>query len=139
LETRRSFLRLLTYSVVGTLLSLSTDGLSRAIAASVIEHDHSKSLGAAVTGEIDNSNISFASIRVVYLQMAQYINTHDEYFVLQNPVTVRDLMLNVAQRHSTLSLMMESMWVLVNGMPSRPDALLKDGDEVDFVPLVSGG
>ena len=139
METRRSFLRLLTYSVVGTLLFLSTDDLSRAIAASVIEHDHSKSLGAAVTGEIDNSNISFASIRVVYLQMAQYINTHDEYFVLQNPVTVRDLMYNVAQRHSTLSSMMGSMWVLVNGMPSKPNALLKDGDEVDFVPLVSGG
>ena len=126
------------YSAAGAFLFLSTGGLSK-VTAGVIGHGQAKNADAIVTGEIGTSDTSFVSIRVVYLEMAQYVDTNDEYFVLRNPVTVQDVMRGVAQRHSSISSMMQSMWVLVNGMPSKPSALLKDGDEVDLVPLVSGG
>jgi len=71
--------------------------------------------------------------------MTQYTDTSEEYFVLQSPATLRDLLSNVAERHPTLIGMMASMQILINGVPAQFNTGLKDGDEVDFIPLVTGG
>jgi len=71
--------------------------------------------------------------------MAQYIKTSDEFIVLQNPTTLQDLLNSVTERHPSVAAMMMSMWILINGVPAKPTAPLKDGDEVDLIPLVAGG
>ena len=63
-----------------------------------------------------------------------------EYFVLQNPAYLRDLLDVVLLRHPSISpQMIASMLILIDGAPAKTGAALEDGDEVDFIPLVAGG
>jgi len=73
--------------------------------------------------------------------MQQFVNVSEEDFDLPSPASLRDLLFTIVQRHSTLSpQMMASMLILVNDAPvSGLDSTLKDGDVVDFIPLVAGG
>jgi molybdopterin converting factor small subunit len=74
--------------------------------------------------------------------MARYFDTDEEYFVLQSPALLRNLLTNVAQKHPAVSQMIgdhPTMLILVNGVPSQPSVTLKDGDQVDFIPLFDGG
>jgi len=140
LESRRRFLRCLTFSAIGAGLFLAGDGLTEVVSISHSEESAGRvSLSTPLRGEISNVGVTFLSVKVVYLQMAQYISTGDEYFVLQSPATLRNLLNNIAERHPSLTMMMTNMWILINGAPSNPNASLKDGDEVDLVPLVAGG
>jgi len=83
---------------------------------------------------------SFIEIKAAYLLMAQYINTTEEYFVLQSPATLSALLSAVSERHPFLSTMIPSMQILLDGIPTvQFNAALKDGDEVDFIPVVAGG
>ena len=81
------------------------------------------------------------SVKVIYSQMQQYVNSSEENFDLQSPASIRDLLGTIAHRHSSLSpQMMGSMLILVNDAPvSGLDSTLNDGDVIDFVPLVAGG
>ena len=81
------------------------------------------------------------SVKVNYFQMQQYVNLSEENFDLPNPASIRDLLSNIAHRHSSLSpQMMGSMLILVNDAPiTGLDSALNDGDIIDFVPLVAGG
>ncbi|MGA2460660.1 MAG: MoaD/ThiS family protein [Candidatus Bathyarchaeia archaeon] len=72
--------------------------------------------------------------------MAQYVSKGGEYFVLQNPAYLPDLLDAVLLRHPSISpQMMASMLILVDGAPAKTGAGLEDGNEVDFIPLVAGG
>jgi len=133
LESRRSFLQWVVYSAIGTGLFLATGNLTKVASTSLSEQRSTIFANATSTPDL------FISVKVVYIQMAQYISTSEEYFVLPNPATVQDLLGNMVQRHPLISSMMRSMWVMINGAPSRLDDFLKDGDEVDFLPLVTGG
>jgi molybdopterin converting factor small subunit len=82
---------------------------------------------------------SFLQVTVSYHLMAQYINTNQESFTLQNPATLLDLLSAVSKRHPTISGMIASMQILINGAPAQFKTILRDGDEIDFIPLVSGG
>ncbi|HUO41335.1 MAG TPA: MoaD/ThiS family protein [Methylomirabilota bacterium] len=140
MESRRGFLRWLVYSTIGAGLFLAAGSLTELVSAGVSEQHSEKTFRSTVlVNAISNSDRSFISIKVVYTQMAQYINASDEYFALQDPATVRDLLGSVVQRHPILSSMMGSMWIMINGAPSRLGDFLKDGDEVDFLPLMTGG
>ena len=85
------------------------------------------------------AGVSFLSVKVIYSQMAEYVSTSSEYFVLENPATLRDLLNNVAVRHPSIKMMITNMWILVNGTPAKLNDPLKDGEEVDLIPLVAGG
>lgn len=85
----------------------------------------------------NNNGTSILYIKVVYFQMAQLSGA--ESFILQSPAVLRDLLSVVISRHPSLAPMMASMWILINGTPSKPDSTLRDGDEVNFIPLVAGG
>ena len=140
MESKRRFLRWLTFSAIGAGIFLAGDGLTKVVSINHSEESAGNtSLSTPLTGEISNVGASFLSVKVVYVQMAQYISTSDEYFVLQSPATLRDLLNNIAERHSSLTTMMANMWILINGAPAKLSAPLKDGDEVDLVPLVAGG
>ena len=127
------------FSAIGTGIFLAGDGLTKVASINHSDESAGKASVSLLTGEISNVGASFLSVKVVYVQMAQYISTSDEYFVLQSPATLRGLLNNIAERHSSLTTMMANMWVLINGAPAKLSAPLKDGDEVDLVPLVAGG
>ena len=121
-------------SLIGTGIFLAADGLTKVASISQIEESVGKT-----SLSISSVDASFLSVKVVYLEMAQYISTSDEYFVLQSPATLRDLLNNIVERHSSLTTMIANMWILINGTPAKRGTPLKDGDEVDFVPVVVGG
>jgi molybdopterin converting factor small subunit len=89
---------------------------------------------------MSSTDNSFIEIKVAYLLMAQYIDTTEEYFALQTPATLSALLGAVSEKHPILSTMIPSMQILLDGIPTvQFNAALKDGDEVDFVPIVAGG
>ena len=138
METRRHFLKCALFSAIG--LILAAEGVTRFNSTSRAEESSGTiSPQSFLTGGMVSPSVSFLSVKVVYLQMAQYVELRDEYFVLQSTVTLKDLLVDVAKRHPSLATMMTSMWILVNGTPARSTTPLKDGDEVDLVPLVAGG
>jgi molybdopterin converting factor small subunit len=80
-------------------------------------------------------------VKVVYFQMSQYVNINDEFFTLQDPASIRDLLNAIVLRHPSLSpQMMASMLILVNeATATGQDYVLKNGDVVDFIPMTGGG
>jgi molybdopterin converting factor small subunit len=71
--------------------------------------------------------------------MAQYVYPSEEYFVLQNPAVLRDLLSDVVTKHPSLAPMIATMEILRDGAPVKPDSALRDGDEIDFIPTIAGG
>jgi molybdopterin converting factor small subunit len=130
-QSRRHFVRLALYSLIGTLAFFEMGDLTLVLAQK-IERSASTSL--------DKMNDALIGVKVVYLLMAQYIETGEEYFTLPSPATVSNLLGDVLGKHPALSEMMTSMQILINGSPAiNLRANLKDGDEVDFLPVVAGG
>jgi molybdopterin converting factor small subunit len=91
--------------------------------------------------QVKSTSTQFLRVRVRYFQMARYISASDEYFDLQSPAHLSDLLNAVKSRHPSITLqMLASMMIFVNGTPSKTNVeLLNDGDEVDLIPLVAGG
>lgn len=67
------------------------------------------------------------------------VGVKEEYFVLQTPAYFSDLLAQVTQKHPTMSPMIPTMMILIDGVPASKSASLRNGDEVDFIPAVAGG
>jgi molybdopterin converting factor small subunit len=78
-------------------------------------------------------------VKVVYFQMSQSVSVGQEYFELQAPAHVSDLIMVAAQRHPSLTGMEKGMLILTEGVPSNGATALRDGDEVDLIPTLVGG
>ena len=78
-------------------------------------------------------------IEVVYFQMTQSVGVGKEYFDLQAPGRVSDLMRLAIQRHPALAAMADQMLILIEGVPAASATILRDGDEVDLIPALVGG
>ena len=79
-------------------------------------------------------------VKVRYFQMAGTLpGVQQEFFVLQRPARYSLLLEEVVGKHPVISGMMPTMLVLVDGLVAEADTPLNDGDEVDFIPTVSGG
>ena len=120
MESRRYFLRRLIICGIGAGALLVTGGLIKGF----------------------NTGASLLRVKVVYNLMARYLSTSQEYFDFPSPALLRDLLDSVAERHSSLAPMLgnpPTMMILTNGVPSQPNVALKDGDQVDFIPLFDGG
>lgn len=92
------------------------------------------------TQTVSNSGTSALAVKAVYHQMAQYVSMGDEYFVLQSPAYLRNLLDAVILKHPAISpQMIANMLILIDGAPAKTSATLQDGNEVDFIPLVAGG
>lgn len=147
--SRRRLLRAaLLFSAVGAAVVLGANGLARAAPSS------ESGAGGAPTGSPPvsstapaaahsdvGSSASGSSLRVkaMYFQMPQTINTKEEYFMLQSPARLGDLLSNVVAEHPRVSSMIPTMMLLVDGVPGQPSTPLRDGDEVDFIPAIAGG
>jgi len=89
--------------------------------------------------DASNSRASLITVKAYYTMMAQYTDLSEEDFVLQPPATVQDLINTCVLRHPSFVQMTGAMIMLLDGVPSQPTALLRDGDTVQFIPLTAGG
>ena len=119
--------------MVGVSAVLLSDGLFGTQAFK----NASESLVASIDGASDRA--SLITVRVFYTMMAQYTDLNEEDFVLEPPAVIQDLLNTCIVRHPSMSEMMSSMLILLNGVPSRPSAPLRDGDTAQFIPLTAGG
>ena len=92
-------------------------------------------------GKIVNFDVSLR-VAVVYNLMARYLDESEEYFVLKSPAILNDLFREIVKKHPSLAPMFgehPTMMILIDGTPSQPNAILKDGSRVDLMPLFDGG
>ena len=137
MKSRRDFLRLTGSIAVGLGILLVSDGVVGArflkIGAESLAAPFVAPNGAA------NSAASIITVKVCYTMMAQYIDVDEEDFVLQSPATVQTLIDTCILRHPSVAQMSGTMFILLDGAPSEPSAILRDGDSVQFIPLIAGG
>jgi len=99
----------------------------------------SSSLQTPSAGPTATSSGSSVRVKASYFQMPLVVDVKEEYFVLHTPAYFGDLLAQVVQRHPSVSRMIPTMLILIDGVPASKSAPLRDGDEVDFIPAVAGG
>ena len=135
-RSRRNFLRLAAIAIGATFVVVSGGLLD----SSSIKKSIEDLTGSLVTpNDPGNSRASLITVRVYYSMMAQYIALDEEEFVLQSPATLQTLIDTCILRHPSVPQMVGTMFILLDGVPSRPSAALRDGDTVQFIPMVAGG
>jgi molybdopterin converting factor small subunit len=136
-KSRRTFLRCAFSIAVGAGVLLISDGFTQAAPLSQIAGNLGNFF--ASTNSSTESRASLVTITVYYSMMAEYTSANEEVFVLQSPATLQDLMNTVLVRHPSMTQMMRMMLILLDGVPAKPTASLKDEDRVQFIPLSAGG
>lgn len=124
LKSRRGFLSWLAFSLFGALA-----------AGSVF-------VGSDILSKMTDVAVPLLRVKVVYNLMARYLNESEEYFAFRSPAYLRDLMREIAAKHPSLSMMVgpqPTMVFLVDGTPSQPSTMLRDGGQIDLMPLFDGG
>jgi len=137
MKSRRTFLRSAFSIAVGAGILLISTGLTKAAPLTQIA-GNLRSSSASTNGPTE-SKASLVTVTVYYSMMAQYTSEVEEYFILQSPATLQDLMNTVLVRHPCMTQMMQMMLILLDGVPAKPTASLKDEDRVQFIPLSAGG
>jgi len=135
-RSRRDFLRLAAIGIGATLL-VASGGL---LDSSSIKKSIEEFTGSTVApNDSGNGRASLITVTVYYSMMAQYIDVDEEDFVLQSPATIQTLIDTCIVRHPAVAQMVGTMFILLDGAPSRPSAALRDGDTAQFIPMVAGG
>lgn len=67
------------------------------------------------------------------------VGTADEQRTYPDPPTAERVFADLAEEHPALAGFRRSIMVMINHAYAKPDAVLADGDEVAFIPPVSGG
>jgi len=136
MESRRAFLRRAACLTIGAGILLVGGDLTGVLS---VPHDVHY-LGTSITdNDPANTRAQLITVKVYYSIMAQYTDLTEEDFVLQKPAVLQDLMNSVAVRHPNMTQMMPMMLTLVDGVPAKPSASLKDGDVIQLIPLSAGG
>ncbi len=121
-----------------TLLRSSVPG----VASSDTKSTNSTSLSSSPV-LVGDPGVSTIKVKVRYFQMLQYVDTKEEYFVLQSPAQLGTLLSDVTAKHPSLTPVMSSMMILVDGIATLASAPagtpLENGDEVDLIPSIAGG
>ena len=121
MESRRSFLRWVSGLAIGGVILLLGGDLAESASA------------------VQKTRASLINVTVYYSMMAQYTDLTEEYFVIQSPAVLQDLMNTAVIRHPSMAQMIQLMLTLLNGIPAKPSASLNDGDVIQFMPLSAGG
>ena len=134
-------LKLLAFAAIGGGIALLSSGFLFNAPKATSGEDQQKSVSTLLTSSTYaiGTNSASAKVKAVYFQMTSYFDTKEEYFVLRGPATLGQLMSDVVAKHPVISGMVPSMMVLVDGRPANSGTPLNDGDEVDFIPTISGG
>jgi molybdopterin converting factor small subunit len=139
--SRRRMLRsAILLSAVGAGIVLGLDGVVSATRSETGGGRASKASSPTSPSGTQSAPGDSLTVTVAYFGMPQsIISDKEEYFVLRSPAYFRDLLSEVAEKHPQISIMIPTMIISVNGDPGQSGALLRDGDEVDFVPATAGG
>jgi len=137
---RRQVLRWLALvSLGGGITALGLGALLRTDASAGVEEPRTASTKTTPAENVVNGQQSTIRIKVVYFQMSQAVTVGQEYFDLQSPARVSDLIQAATQRHPPLAEMAGQMLILVEGVPANGTTSLKNGAEVDLIPTLVGG
>ena len=139
MSSRRSFLRLAASFAVGAGILLISSTVSVISPERIMKVTEDLTSSPVPSNDAANTRVSLITVKVYYSMMAQYTDLSEENFVLQTPAIVQDLINTAVIRHSSMAQMVYSMLILLDGVPSKPSALLRDGDTIQFVPLSAGG
>jgi len=136
MESRRTFLRRAACLTIGAGILLAGGDLIGVLSA---PHDDHYFGTSTATNDLSNSRAQLITVKVYYSMMAQYTDLTEEDFVIQRPAVVQDLLNCVVVRHPSMAQMMTMMLTLIDGVPAKPSASLKDGDVIQLIPLSAGG
>jgi molybdopterin converting factor subunit 1 len=75
----------------------------------------------------------------LFARLREIAGAPDVHLELRDGATVRDAWNTLVQRHTGMTAFTSSVSCAVNEDYSRMTATLRDGDEVAFLPPVSGG
>jgi len=132
LRSRRNFLRLAGSVAVGVGALIASNTL--------LSMEHLRSDATDLAGALVGADrASLITVTVYYSMMAQYTDLSEETFVLQSPATMQELIDTCLVRHPSMTQMVETMMILLDGVPASVTAQLKEGDTVQFLPLTAGG
>lgn len=120
MNSRRTFLGCAFSIAVGAGVLLISGGFTKAVPLMQIAGNLGSS--SASTNGPTESRASLVTVKVYYSMMAQYTSADEEYFVLQSPATLQDLMNTVLVRHPSMKQMMQMMLILLDGVPAKPTA-----------------
>jgi len=102
--------------------------------------DSSVSTAATSSTILQTSASTFSTIKAVYFGMSvQMTGTKEEYFSLNDPVFLQDLISQIKQKHAVFATMLPTIQVVVNGEPTQDNPQLSDKAEVEFIPVYAGG
>jgi len=134
--SRRKALKALALVAAGGCVAIFGSGFL----TSVLGYQGEASTSGSPTIVQGQSANSYSRIKVRYFQMSSTLpGVSEEYFVLSNPANYGELLHAVVAAHPVLATMVPSMLVLVDGAIAKAGSALKEGDEVDFIPAISGG
>jgi molybdopterin converting factor small subunit len=133
---------MMAFAVAGCGLALLGAGLSQRLEPT--NHNGNASQEAVVLTSSRGTTVggmtTYARIKVKYFQMSSTLpGVSQEYYVLQNPATFGELLDAVIESHPILSGMRPNMLILLDGEVAENDTVLRDGDEIDFIPAIAGG
>lgn len=74
-----------------------------------------------------------------FAMMRELIGKSDEMMTLQTPATARDAFARLADATPRIAGLEKSIMLMVNEQYARADHVLQDGDDLAFIPPVSGG
>ncbi len=74
-----------------------------------------------------------------FAMMRELIGKSDEMMTLQTPATARDAFARLADATPRIAGLEKSIMLMVNEEYARADHVLQDGDDLAFIPPVSGG
>jgi len=80
-------------------------------------------------------------IKVLFFSIYRDVVGKTLVLSFENQITLRDLISIIIKQHPELDTLFNRVKpiILVNGVVKDPDTVLNDGDEVAFIPPVSGG
>jgi len=135
-RSRRSFLRLAVIGIGAAFLVVAGAPFDSSSIKKGIDDLAGSEFALNDSG---NSRASLITVRVYYSMMAQYVALDEEEYVLQTPATLQTLIDTCTVRHPLVAQMEGTMLILLDGVPSKPISTLRDGDTVQFIPMVTGG
>jgi molybdopterin converting factor small subunit len=138
--SRRRALKALAVIAVGGCVALLASYFLSGSSGVSHQNQTTTTQTTASSGESGSGQTTYSKIKVRYFQMSSTLpGTTEDYFVLPNPATYGDLQRVVIATHPQIAAMMPSMLVLIDGVVAKNDMALGEGDEVDYVPTMSGG
>lgn len=139
--SRRKALKVLSAIAIGGCIVFLGSGLLPASRSGLTGQTQSKAYAsAASTVSARGNQAKYLRVKVRYFQMSSTLpGISEEYFVLPDPANYGDLLHTVTAAHPVLATMLPSMLILVDGVVAKGEMQMRDGDEADFIPVMSGG